>query len=340
MKKRVDAMRALLVTVLVAATLWGGYWFVGSRAMERAADGWFAAQQDGPLVAQRSGLSVAGFPNRFDLTVTQPKLTDTNSGITWQAPFAQVFMMSWKPWHVIATLPQTQTVTLPGQDITLTSTLIQGSLVLVPGTDLTLDRTAIAGDGLALASSAGWEASATSLRLGTRRAADSATGQEVALDLTTLTPPAAFRSALAPLSNLPEQIDQIRLDSVLDLTAPIDRHAADTQPQLTALRLREGLLRWGDMILSAKGDLAAAADGTPEGRIEIRIDQWRKLIPVLLATGVITQENAPTLTRALELYAQQGDDPETLTVPLTFAKGAMILGPLPLGPAPAIFQRQ
>lgn len=333
-------MRALLVTVLVAATLWGGYWFVGSRAMERAADGWFAAQSSGPIIAQRSGLSVAGFPNRFDLTVTEPKLTDTRSGITWQAPFAQVFMMSWKPWHIIATLPQTQTLSLPGQEVTLTSTLIQGSLVFIPGTDLTLDRTAIAGDGLAVTSSAGWEAAAASLRFGTRRAPDSATAQELGLDLTTLTPPANFRAALAPLSDLPEQIDQIRLDAVLGLTAPIDRHAAETRPQLTALRLREGLIRWGDLILSAKGDLTAAADGTPEGRIDIRIDQWRKLIPVLLATGVITQENSQTVTRALELYAQQGDDPESLTVPLTFAKGAMILGPLPLGPAPAIFQRQ
>ena len=333
-------MRALLVTVLVAATLWAGYWFVGSRAMERAAEGWFAAQQGGALVAQRSGLSVAGFPNRFDLTVTEPRLTDTQRGIGWQAPFAQIFTMSWKPWHLIATLPQNQTLTLPGQEVTVTSTLIQGSLILVPGTDLTLDRTAIAGDGIALASSAGWEAAAASLRFGTRRAPDSATAQEAALDLTTLTPDAGFRAALAPLSDLPEQIDLIRLDTVLGLSAPLDRHAAANRPALTELRLREGLIRWGDMVASAKGDLTPAADGTPEGRIEIRIDQWRKLIPVFIAAGLVTTEGAQTLTRALELYAQQGDDPDTLTVPLTFANGFMTLGPLPLGPAPAIFQRQ
>jgi hypothetical protein len=333
-------MRALLVAVLVAATLWAGYWIVGSRAMERAATDWFADQQGTPLLAQRSGLSVAGFPNRFDLTVTEPRLTETRSGIGWQAPFAQVFMMSWKPWHLIATLPQTQTITLPGQDITLTSTLAQGSLVLVPGTDLTLDRTAIAGDGIALTSTAGWQAAAASVRFGTRRAPDSATAQEVALDLTTLTPDATFRAALAPLSDLPEQIDLIRVDSVLGLTAPIDRHAAGTRPALTDLRLREGLLRWGDLVISARGDLTAAADGTPEGRIEIRVEQWRKLIPVLIAAGLLTPENAQSLTRALDLYAQQGSDPDTLTVPMLFTKGLMSLGPLPLGPAPAIFQRQ
>jgi hypothetical protein len=70
------------------------------------------------------------------------------------------------------------------------------------------------------------------------------------------------------------------------------------------------------------------------------VEKWRKLIPVLIAAGLLTPENSRTLTRALELYAQQGSDPDTLTVPMNFAKGIMTLGPLPLGPAPAIFQRQ
>ncbi len=330
-------MRAILVVVLVLAGLWGGYWFVGSRAMEQGANAWFAAQQGRPLLATHQGIDVAGFPNRFDLTVTEPRLTDTQTGTTWAAPFAQVFMMSWKPWHIIATLPQEQTVTLPGQDVTLTSTLIQGSVIVTPGTDLTLDRTAIAGDGLALSSSSGWEVSATSARFGSRRAPDRALAHEVALDLTTLTPDARFRMALAQASDLPEQIDLIRLDTVLGLSAPLDRHSATTRPRLTDITLREGLLRWGDMVLSATGTLTPAADGTTQGRIDIRVENWRQLVPVLIASGLVTQQSAQTLTRALELYAQQGSDPTVLTVPLSFQQGWMNLGPLPLGPAPQIF---
>ena len=330
-------MRAILVIVLVLSGLWGGYWFVGSRAMEQATTTWFAAQQGRPLLAEQQGIAVAGFPNRFDLTVTEPSLTDTESGITWAAPFAQIFMMTWKPWHVIATLPQEQIISFPGEDAVLTSTLIQGSVIVTPGTDLVLDRTAIAGDGLALRSTAGWEVSATSARFGTRRAPDRATAHEVGLELTTLTPDAGFRMALAQRSDLPEQIERIRLDTVIGLSAPLDRHAGTTRPRLTDITLREGLLRWGDLVLSAQGSLTPASDGTPEGRIEIRVENWRELVPVLIASGLVTEESSQTVTRALELYSQQGSDPSVLALPLSFQQGRMSLGPLPLGPAPQIF---
>jgi hypothetical protein len=57
-------------------------------------------------------------------------------------------------------------------------------------------------------------------------------------------------------------------------------------------------------------------------------------VPVLVAAGLITADAAPTVTRALELLVQQGNDPSVLTLPLAFQQGRMSLGPLPLGPAP------
>lgn len=330
-------MRALLAVILVISGLWAGYWFVGSQAMERGVTAWFTAQTGAPLRADHQGINVAGFPNRFDLTVTEPRLADEAAGVAWSAPFAQVFLMTWKPWHLIATLPNDQTVTLPGQQIAVTSSSLQGSAVLVPGTALTLDRTAIAADNLALRSDAGWTVAAATLRWGSRRDPGSATAQEVALELTTLSPDASFRSALADAAGLPEEIDLIRLDGRLDLSAPLDRNIGTTAPRLTGLSLKEGLIRWGDLTLSASGDLTPAADGTPEGRILLRVENWRKLVPVLEAAGIVSPAQTQTVTRALELLATQGGDPEVLPLPLTFAQGWMSLGPLPLGPAPQIF---
>lgn len=329
-------MRALLVVVLVVSGLWAGYWFLGAQAMERGVTGWFAAQEGGPLQAEHQGIAVAGFPNRFDLTVTAPRLADTAAGLGWQAPFAQVFMMTWKPWHIIATLPNEQTLSLAGQDIALASASFQASAVLVPGTDLTLDRSALAVDTLTLTSSAGWDVAAATLRLGQRRAPDRAAAQEVALELTTLSPPAAMTASLSS-ADLPERIDLVRIDSVLGLSAPIDRHLGTTPLALQDITLREGLIRWGDLVLSASGTLTPAADGTPEGRIDLRVENWRKLVPLFLAAGVIQPTQSDAVTRALELLAQQGGNPDVLPLPLTFQKGWMSLGPLPLGPAPQIF---
>lgn len=330
-------MRALLVVVLVVSALWAGYWFVGSQAMERGAAGWFAAQRGAPLLAEHQGITIAGFPNRFDLTVTEPRLTDTRAGLGWQAPFAQVFMMTWKPWHIIATLPNEQTLSLPGQEVTISSASFQASAVLVPGMDLTLDRAALAADTLSLGSDAGWGLAAATLRLGLRRAPDRMNAQEAALALTTLSLPRGMTASLAAAADLPEQIDLIRVDTVLGLSAPLDRHAGQTQPALQDITLREGLIRWGDLVLSASGSLTPTADGRPEGRIDMRVENWRKLVPILIAADVISPQQSQTVTRALELLATQGGNPDVLPLPLTFRDGWMSLGPLPLGPAPQMF---
>lgn len=327
-------MRALLLIVLVVSGLWAGYWFLGSRAVEQGVTGWFAAQASGPLQASQEGVDVAGFPNRFDLTVTQPRVVDEVTGIGWTAPFAQIFAMSWKPWHVIATLPQEQMVILPGQDVVVTSTLVQGSAVTEPGTDLVLDRTSVVADGLALRSTAGWEVSATSARFATRRAPDDALAHEVGVELTTVQPDAAFRMALQGQSDLPEQIDQMRVDAWVDLSGPIDRHIGATPPVVEAVRLREALLRWGELVISGQGEVVPAPDGRAEGRIEIRVENWREMVPVLVAAGLVAPQVEETVTRAMELLAQQDGSPDVLDVPLVFAQGRMSLGPIPLGPAP------
>ncbi len=329
-------MRALLVVVLVAAGLWAGYWVVGSRVMDSAVNQWFAAPGPG-LTATNSDVSVSGFPNRFDLTVTNPAIADPEQGWGWQAPFAQVFMMTWKPWHLIAALPQEQQIVTPQGPFTLKSSQLEASLVLIPGSALALDRTVLTGEGLALVGTGGWEVGATKATLATRLMPDNAQAHEIGFDATTLTPDASFRMALAAQSDLPEQIERLHLDAVATLTAPLDRFAGQAQPRLAGLRVKEGLLRWGDMVVSAEGEILPAADGTAEGRIDLRVENWRRLVPVLIASGLITAEVSPTVTRAMELLAEQGTDPNVLSVPLSFQSGRMSLGPLPLGPAPKLF---
>ena len=329
-------MRAVHWIVLAAAVLWGGYWFVGARATEQAVGQWFAAQTGDGLTARHSGLKVRGFPNRFDLTITEPRLTKPAVGLGWSAPFVQIFSMTWKPWHLIAALPQEQTLTLPDQSLAISSTQMQGSLILIPGLDLTLDRITSVADGLAIASNAGWQVSATSARLATRRAPDNSLSHEIGAELTTLTPDAAFRIALQPLSDLPEQIDRMRLDAVIRLSAPIDRHLGNTQPSPQEIMVKEALILWGDLVVSGKGTIAPASDGLAEGRIEIRVQNWRQLVPVLVAANLITPQVTDTVTRAMELLAEQDGSPETLDVPLVFRQGRMSLGPIPLGPAPRL----
>lgn len=329
-------MRALLIAVLALAALWAGYWFVGSRVLERSVEDWIAAQPAAGYEAAATDVSVQGFPNRFDLNVTEPRFADPEAGIAWSAPFVQVLAMTWKPWHVIAALPDRQTVTLPQEELTVTSSRLRGSVIVTPGTELTLDRSTIEGDGLRLSSTRGWETAVSRLLLATRRKADDASAHEIWFEAQSLTPDQAFRMEMQSRSDLPELIDSVEVDAVAGFSAPIDRFAAQTQPRLNRLTLSRADLKWGRLSLSAKGSVQPGPDGVAEGRIDLRAKPWRDLIPVIVAAGLVTAEFAPNVERALELMAQQGTNPDVLEIPLSFTGGRMNLGPIPLGPAPRL----
>lgn len=329
-------MRVMLAVVLGLALLWGGYWFVGSATLERSAEAWFAGQAAQGRIATRDSLGVRGFPNRFDLTVEGVHLADLASGLGWQAPFIQIFSLTYKPWHVIAALPHEQQFQTPQQDITLTSKKLQASLIVEPGAALTLDRIAMVGEGLAARSSRGWQLAAATARLATRQAVGLPNAHEIGLDVTDLALDPALMAALAGRSTLPAQVAVTRIDAIATFSGPIDRFATTARPALLGIDLREARLRWGDLTLFGKGQVRVGPDGLASGRIDLRLENWRMALLPAVALGLITPEVAPTVERAMEALAGQSPNPDVLDLPLIFAAGRASLGPIPLGPAPRL----
>jgi hypothetical protein len=324
-------MRLILWATLVLGVLWGGYWVAGSRAIEGGVAAWFAQAESQGIQASQSGISVSGFANRFDLTVTEPHLSDPATGWGWQAPFAQVLAMTWKPWHVIAVLPHDQHILAPGQDITLTSTKLDASVRVTPSTDAALAEVVIEGHDLLAQSDLGWTLGAKSVVAALARDTTMLNGQRFGVDVTDLTPDPAL-AALVP--DLGQVISQVHLDATATLSAPLDRHIAETQPRLTGLRLTDFHMTWGSLVASASGQIAPDAARVAEGKIAFRFKNWRTIPPLLAALGLVQPGMANSITSGLEAMAASGKDPTILDLDLTFAKGRMTLGPLPLGPAP------
>ena len=327
-------MRGLLVFVLALGTLWGGYWVVGSAALQSGAEKWFAGQNDNGVEASYADLVVKGFPNRFDLTVTDLHLADPVTGFGWDAPFAQVFSLSWKPWHLIAALPNSQTVTVPDQAIAVGSTSLMGSLKLVPGSALTLDAVVMDGADVVATSTLGWVVKAARAQVSTRQDASVVNGHEVNLTVTGLIPDPALMAAMGPASDFSPLIETAQIDVIAGFSAPIDRFIGQSKPQLSALTVKQALVRWGDVELALTGAVVADADGYAEGRIDIALTNWRRVLAPAVAMGLIKAEVAPTVENMMALMAQQSGDPAVLELPLLMTSGRMSLGPLPLGPAP------
>lgn len=326
------AMRWLIWIVGILAVLWGGYWFVGSTALERAAVQWFADQPSLGRQASYSALNVRGFPSRFDMTIDGMRLADPASGYGWDAPFVQVLTLSYTPWHVILAFPNSQVLRTPAGSITLQSAKLQASVVVTPGTRLALDRTTMVGTELAATSSSGWSLAATELRFATRRDPSRDAAHQIGIEVSGLTPDPALIAALSGRSALPGVIERLRLDATATLTAPLDKYA--TAIHATEIVVKEASFVWGDLTATASGNLVADPTGRAEGRITLRLQNWRLLIPVLVAAGVVTPQVAPTVENMMATLASP--DPTLLEIPLVFARGRVSLGPLPIGQAPLL----
>jgi hypothetical protein len=326
-------MRWLLWAVLIAAAAWSGLWFAGARTLDGAvAD---ALSSAAPNVAVQAH-SVAGFPNRFDLTLTEPRLTDPVSGIAWSAAFVQVFALSYRPWHTIFALPTEQRLDWPEGGLVLRAKKLQASLVLRPTQALPLDRLIVVGDGLEVRPDFGAGARVASVHFATRLDPTRLNAHQIGLEVSGIAPDAVVLATLPQGSDLPAVTDTLRLDAIASFSAPLDRFAAETLPLLTQFDLTALSFRWGEIALEGEGALSPDANGFAEGRIALRLDHWRKAIDAAVALGALRAEIAPTWAEFARRLAEAGGNPDRLELPLIFAGGRMSLGPIPLGPAPRL----
>lgn len=335
-------MRKLLFLMIAATALWSGYWFVGSNAVREGVVSFFADAARQGLEAENAGVRVAGFPNRFDLTIGEPRLADPVSGAGWQAPFVQVFAMTWKPWHIIAALPPEQVVTLPDQRVTAGSEGLMASLRAKPSSDLPLAEVRLAGTRLDLASDLGWTLGLGEFTLGLR--ADAALGDagyELGFDLAPMTPDPGFLAEVKavtiqdlPPSDLPEVIEALWGSIYLTFSAPLDRHAGEMRPYLRRVEINQFNLTWGVLGASASGVVEADANGYAAGRVTVDVTNWDRLPALLVAAGVVKPEVAPTIARGMQALAAQSPDLKVLSLSLVLEDGRMSFGPFPLGPAP------
>ncbi|MDB5665192.1 DUF2125 domain-containing protein [Cypionkella sp.] len=324
-------MRALLWIVLAATAIWTGYWWVGSSQIESGVKAWIAAQPPGMVSA--SSVEVHGIPNRFDLTVSDIVVSDPRRGVTVSSPFVQIYAMAWKPWHVIAALPSGQVITLPDQKVTVTSDSIRASLQLHPSTALALNELVGEAHGVKLGSDAGWTLGFDTALASAAEDATRPNSYRLGLRVANIAPDPVMVQALAA-TDLPHIVEAVVVDAHAVLTAALNRNAAQTKPQLMALEIADAQINWGALRFSAKGTLTAGPDGLAEGEIALRIEGWKRLPPILVALGLIKPDVAPTVERMLGIVAQQGGDLEVLQIKLICKDGGMVLGPLPLGPAP------
>lgn len=330
-------MKRLLFVIVAAFSIWAGYWYFGASAAKSGFAAWFEDRRQQGWQAEYSDLTVRGFPNRFDATFTTPILADPNTGWSWEAPFLQLFALSYRPNHVIAVWPNSQLIATPNEKFDVSSSDMRASLVLGDGTDLPLIRSNVVVTDLALsAREAGGITRIASLRAAVQKKEDgnrykvAVTADGFALSL-------PLKSLLDPSDRLPNKLNALRADLSVAFDRSWDRTAIEhSRPQPRELHLSVAEAKWGELELLAAGKLNIDAQGVPSGTLNLKAKNWREIIAMGVASGAVSQNLAPRLEQGLSVLAQLSGNTKTLDLELTFSRGRVALGPIPLGPAPII----
>ncbi|MBN8294470.1 DUF2125 domain-containing protein [Rhodobacter sp. NTK016B] len=326
-------MRWVIVLVVLATIGWCGYWFVGTRALDRAiAQG---LERTPELSAETYHIS--GFPNRFDVTFDAPRVTLSDA--EWTAPFVQFFALTYKPHHLLAVFPHDQVLRLGGTETLIHSEDLRASMVMEPGLDLPLDRMTLVGDTLDLQitePARGTDTGATwqigQLRLASRRT-DDTTQQLVALAETVFPDPAQM-DRVDPQRLWPRRFDTLRLDAEAETDRALDRHLVSdgAQVRLTDLTFTGLQITWPEVDFRLSGRLSPGADGRLSGDATANVTGWEEMLDILRASGLITDEAAAMANTTLAAMAQE----DILEVPLSVVDGVVRLGPFALATLPPL----
>ncbi|MCR9112063.1 MAG: DUF2125 domain-containing protein [Rhodobacteraceae bacterium] len=331
-------MRTLLMIILVAAAAWSGYWYVGSTGATRAFETWFEDRRAEGWVADYAELTTRGFPNRFDTTFTEIALADPETGLAWEAPFFQLFALSYRPNHIIAVWPNDQLLASPLQKYDITSDDLRASLVTRATPQLPLDRLTLTGQALTLAAEGEDQPTRIgTLTLGAERLAGADSGYRLGLRADGVAPALDWRVRIDPGGKLPETFEALQVDMAVTFDKPWDLSAIeDARPQPRRIDLRLAQATWGRLDLQAAGEVEVDAAGNPDGKIVIKARNWREILRLAVESGALPAGFADTLEDGLSLVSQMAGNPKTLDIPLTLRNGTVRLGPVPIGPAPVL----
>ena len=148
-------LRILILISTLAATTWGGVWMLKSRAWQADLTTWMEDRRAEGWQADWGEVTVRGFPNRLDTTITDVALADTQAGWAWNAPFVQLFSLAYRPQEVIVALPNDTVLQTPQNRYRLHGDDIRASLSLDREADLALERLTAVLEGVGLARDGG-----------------------------------------------------------------------------------------------------------------------------------------------------------------------------------------
>ncbi|MBU2991903.1 DUF2125 domain-containing protein [Octadecabacter sp. 1_MG-2023] len=330
-------MRKLIVAVVVLALLYGGYWFVGKSQIQTRLAEALVEIDAGPMDIDYSSLKTRGFPSRFDTTLTDLVIDSSDAAVRWETPIFQLLALSYQPNNVRAYFPQEQVFIIDGERLTLFTDEMVARGQVSPNASLPFEQAELELLNPRLQSEEGAELTLARLFAAMRLTPETTQTYDAYIEARAIVLPDALRQLLDPGNAQPAVIESLRLDSDVELSAPLQLNgASETPPRIDMLSIHEFAFEWGEMSLSAIGDVVPDQAGLLNGSITLSARNWQTVLDLAVIAGAIPDEQRQFYEGIIDSLDETPHISDTLTTTLMITDGQMSLGPLPLGPAPRL----
>lgn len=328
-------MRKLIVLAIVLASLYGGYWFVGKSQIQTRLAEALEQVDEGPMDISYESMTTRGFPSRFDTTFIDLEIYNPDARVRWETPLFQLLALSYQPNNVRAYFPPEQQITVDGEEFTLFTSQMVARGQVSASTTLAFQQAELEMLNPRLRTEEGAELALARLFAAMRLTPDTDQTYDVFFEARSIVLPEDIRNMVDVGNQQPPIIQSLRLDSDVTMTGPLELNGGDVG-QIETLSIREFAFEWGEISVSAIGDLTPDTSGVINGSITLSARNWQQALDLAVAAGAIPEDRRLLLVGIINSLDETPHIPDTLTATLMITNGQMALGPLPLGTAPRL----
>ncbi|MGV6803972.1 MAG: DUF2125 domain-containing protein [Ruegeria sp.] len=333
-------MRRLVRVLIFLAIVWSAYWAIAGYGLRSAITGWFEHQRELGWQADFSSVEVAGYPQQHRTRLNNVALADPVNGTAWSADWIEFQSPAvWPGRQMLGFASTPQRLSYFDQTAIIKADKLLAELNLRPGVALELEKMALTSGPWSVAHEGTNTAAGASLDM-IMEQTDTPEAYTIRGSSDAFAPGEDLRSLMRSAATLPQAFETLELDMNVTFDKTWDRSALEErrpQPRLIDLHLAE--IKWGGLRLFATGEVKVDEQGIPTGEVAIKAENWQDMVAMANAAGALPDQAVDPVTRALNLLAGLGGNPNALDLQLNFRDGFVALGPLPLGPAPRLILR-
>jgi hypothetical protein len=334
-------MRKLVWLILGVVILWVLWWGTATFALRTGIETWFEDRREDGFQAEYASHATKGFPLRIhsalrDIAVAQPE-----RALAIQWPALSISAPAYWPGDITVTSSDAPIVlATPNAKILVQARGATADLRLHPGTALELERMSLRSGVWSVARPEGTIYGAQSLSLSTTQSfADPSTYAFFSIAPAFALGDAARASLRIP-AEWPVAFDRLELDATVRFDRPWGIDALErTAPQPRKIDLKLAEAAWGNLRLFAAADLDVDVDGVPTGTVNLQAENWQDMLDLAMDAGLLPPQLRSQAQDGLNMLAGMSGDPTALDVQLNFRGGFMMVGFIPVGPAPRLIIR-